>query len=170
MCSTNTIISLSLLSIVWRNSVLVVISRISWHREQVLDHSNNLDPLHQQVLLLSLKQLPMNLSVHRCQLKMIAISLLYLILLIRNQKPVTSTQETVRWKKSDFNENNKKKMRIRKCVKQNSNHQKRKLNLSQNPSKSLSRQNSRNTLMLKLIGSRSMRVRKSTSSSTQLVM
>jgi len=61
-------------------------------------------------------------------------------------------------------------MRLRKCAKRNCSHKKRRLNRSRKPSKSLSRQNSRNTRMSKLIGSRSTRVRKSISNSTQLAM
>ena len=170
MYSPNTTISLSLPSIVWRNSAHAVISRISWHREQVLDKFSSLDHLHQRVCLLSHKQLPMNSSVHRWQLKMITISLWCPTLLIRNQKRATSTQETVRWKKSSSKESSKKKMRLRKCAKRNCSHKKRRLNRSRKPSKSLSRQNSRNTRMSKLIGSRSTRVRKSISNSTQLAM
>lgn len=101
---------------------------------------------------------------------MITISLWCLTLRIRNQKRATSTQETVRWKKSSSKESSKKKMRLRKCAKRNCSHKKRRLNRSRKPSKSLSRQNSRNTRMSKLIGSRSTRVRKSISNSTQLAM
>lgn len=170
MYSPNTIISLSLPSIVWRNSAHAAISRISWHRELVLGKFNSLDPPHQQACLLSLKQLPMNSNAPRWQLKMITISLWSLTLLIRSQKPATSTQETVRWKKSSSNVSSKKKMRIRRCAKRNSSHKKQKLSHSRKPSKSLSRLNSRNTQMSKLTGSKSTRVRKSTLNSTLLAM